>query len=94
MMNNAEWREKTKSILKGTIHGKTVQLDVESGLPDGQAVNVTLEPTPAAESVRSAEAWDALQRAAGTWSDDVDGLDRYLEWNRYRRKVTRPEIPE
>ena len=37
---------------------------------------------------------DALQRAAGSWSDDPEGLDRFLEWNRQQRKVKRRELPE
>jgi hydroxypyruvate isomerase len=37
---------------------------------------------------------EALKRAAGSWSDDVQGLDEFLDWNRRQRKMSRREIPE
>jgi hypothetical protein len=33
--------------LKGVIHGRTIELDREPGLPDGQEVTVTVEPVTA-----------------------------------------------
>jgi hypothetical protein len=83
-----------KTALTGIIHGRTIQLDNESGLPDGQPVNVTLEPASPCDSAQDAAVREALRRAAGSWSDDIEGLDRYLDWNRQQRKVARPEIPE
>jgi hypothetical protein len=80
-------------ILKGVIRGKTIELDERSGLPDGQPVNVTVEPV-APGSGTAEDPCDALKRAAGSWSDDSEGLDRFLDWNRQQRKVNRPEIPE
>jgi hypothetical protein len=83
-----------KSTLKGIVNGRTIQLENEPGLPDGQAVTVTLEPASGTESPRSQAALEALRRAAGTWKDDIEGLDRYLEWNRQQRKIVRPDLPE
>jgi hypothetical protein len=84
---------KPPEILMGVIHGKTIELDEEPGLPDGQPVQVTVKPV--AQPGNAAEnPLDALKRAAGGWSDDPEGLERYLEWNRRQRKVNRPEIPE
>jgi hypothetical protein len=83
-----------KTALAGIVHGRTIQLDVETGLPDGQPVNVVLEPASLRDSPTSAAAKEALHRAAGSWSDDIEGLDRYLEWTRQQRKVARPEVPE
>lgn len=82
-----------KAALKGIIHGKLIELEQEPELPDGLAVNVTVEPVSPATSPTSAEALESLRRAAGGWADDPEGLDRYLEWNRLQRKVGRPEIP-
>lgn len=31
------------TTLSGTVHGKTIELDAEPGLPEGQAVTVTIE---------------------------------------------------
>ena len=79
--------------LRGVIHGRAIQLQEEPGYPDGQEVTVTVEPS-AQSQVTATETLDALKRAAGSWSDDTEGLDRYLEWNRQKRKVHRREIPE
>ena len=80
--------------LTGIVHGKSIQLNEEPGLPDGQFVVVTLDPARSDESPQTPAALEALRRAAGSWSDDVEGLDRYLEWNRQQRKTPRRAIPE
>ena len=36
-----------KTAMKGIVHGKTIELDEEPGLPDGQEVSVTVEPLSA-----------------------------------------------
>lgn len=77
----------TKTVLKGVVHGKTIELEDESGLPDGQPVNVTVQPLQ--EQLAPGE---GLRRAFGAWADDADELDRFLEWNRRQRKIGRPEI--
>ncbi|MFL5243272.1 MAG: hypothetical protein ACJ8FY_14295 [Gemmataceae bacterium] len=80
---------KTPTILRGTVHGKTIELEAESGLPEGQQVTVTLELQKQTENQSYLE---ALKRAAGSWSDDPEGLDRFLEWNRQQRKFNRREL--
>jgi uncharacterized protein (DUF433 family) len=35
-----------------------------------------------------------LRRSAGAWSDDLEGLEEFLEWNRRQRKLSRWSIPE
>ena len=82
------------ATLKGVIHGKTIELELEAGLPDGQEVSVTVEPVSPATSPTGPDALAALRRAAGTWSDDAEGLDRYLDWSRQQRAGNRAEIPE
>jgi hypothetical protein len=79
--------------LRGVVHGKAIELEEESGLPDGQEVAVTIKPIPRPEDT-APEVLAALQRAAGSWADDIAGLDDYLEWNRRQRKAQRREIPE
>jgi hypothetical protein len=78
------------TILRVTLHGKTIELDAEPGLPDGQLVTVTLELAPQEKTV-SESPLEALKRAAGSWSDDPEGLSRFLEWNRQQRKIDRRE---
>jgi len=83
----------TPTMMKGIVHGKVIELETEPGLPDGQRVNVLVEPVPEQET-RAEDSLEALKRAAGSWSDDPEGLDRFLEWNRRQRKINRRECPE
>jgi hypothetical protein len=75
------------TVIRGTIHGKTIQLDQELGLPEGQTVQITVKVVPA-----NHVPGEGLQKAFGGWSEDADELDAYLEWNRQQRKQGRPEI--
>ncbi len=80
----------TNSDLRhGVVHGKSITLDKETGLPDGQEVNVTVQPVePDGEHPSRSE---RLRRAFGGWAEDAKELDEYLEWNRRQRKLSRPE---
>lgn len=71
--------------IKGVVHGKTVELERESGLPDGQQVSVTMRP---AGEVGTLPPGEGLKRAFGAWAEDADELDKYLEWNRRQRRRT------
>jgi len=75
-------------MMNGTIHGKTIELEAESELPDGQRVTVMIAPMTQPE-IPAESPLEALKRAAGSWSDDPEGLDRFLEWNRQQRKIER-----
>lgn len=76
-----------KTITRGIVHGKTIELPQETGLPEGQEVTVTLETARSNES-----AVEALRRSAGGWADDAQELDKYLEWNRQQRKASRRDL--
>jgi hypothetical protein len=81
-----------KSVMKGVVHGRTIELETEPGLPDGQPVSVTIAP---AAAINSQAVFEAFRDAAGGWEgDDPEGLEEYLEWSRQQRKVSRHEIPE
>ncbi len=75
--------------LRGVVHGKTIELEQEPELPDGQEVTVILQPLVPSEEWPSGE---GIRRSAGAWSDDPEGLDEYLRWNRQQRKIVRREI--
>jgi len=77
------------TILHGTVHGKRIELDADAGLPDGQPVTVLL--TPAAREPAAVDPLEALRRAAGSWSDDPEGVERYVEWTQQQRQVNREE---
>jgi len=80
-----------KNSITGIIHGRTIQLDQEPGLPDGQHVVVSLTPA-AADPLETLPPGEGLRLAFGSWADDGDELDKYLEWNRQQRKIGRPEV--
>ena len=73
------------TILRGIVHGRTIEVESDTGLPDGEPVTVTVHRVSAVrEKLPSKE---GLRRAFGGWAgDDEEGLDEYLEWNRQRRK--------
>jgi hypothetical protein len=77
-----------KLVLKGVVHGKTIELEGESGLPDGQQVRVIVQPTTSESKLPPGE---GIRQSAGGWADDPEGLEEYLEWNRQQRKVGRAE---
>jgi hypothetical protein len=80
------------AALKGVVHGRTIELEQEPGLPDGQAVAVVLQPIQGGET--RLPPGEGIRRSAGGWADDAEALDEYLEWNRRQRKLGRREIPE
>lgn len=80
----------SSTVLKGIVHGKTIELEQEPGLPDGQAVRVVVQPLPGQRPAPG----EGIRHSAGGWAEDADELDEYLEWNRQQRKVGRGEIPE
>jgi hypothetical protein len=75
--------------LKGVVYGKTIQLEQEPNLPDGQHVTIVVHPI--IES-RRLEPGEGIRRSAGGWADDPEGLDDYLDWNRRQRKMGRAGI--
>ncbi len=77
------------AVLKGVVHGKTIELDDEPGLVDGQPVKVTLQPIGTSQRLPPGE---GIRRSAGAWADDPQGLEEYLEQLRRDREQDRPPI--
>ena len=74
------------NAVRGVVHGKTIELDEETGLPDGQPVTVTVQPLlPPGEGVR---------QSAGAWADAGNELDEWLEGVQRSRQQDRPELPQ
>jgi hypothetical protein len=76
--------------LRGVIHGRTIELEQEVDLPDGQSVTVTLQPV--SEDEPGLKPGDGIRRSAGGWAEDAAELEEFLQWNRQQRKIGRPEI--
>ena len=70
-----------ETILKGTVHGKTIELEREPGLPDGQSVSVTL--------IAASPSGEGLRRSFGSWTEDAAGLDEFIDQIRFDRKQQR-----
>ena len=68
-------------VLKGIVHGRTIELDQDSGLPDGQAVSVSLRP--------AGQIPQGLLDSFGGWSDDPEGLEEYIR-QVYKDRETDP----
>lgn len=81
---NATGGEDAMKTIRGVIRGKTIELEQETGLCNGQAVAVSLQPV--AEALPAGE---GIRRSAGAWGDSAEELDAFLEWNRQQRKATR-----
>ena len=77
-------------LRRGVVYGKTIELDEETGLSDGQEVNVIVQPVGPGEPCLPPG--EGLRRAFGGWAEDAEALDAYLEWNRQQRKISRPEM--
>ncbi len=58
-------------IVKGVVRGRTVELDDEPGLPEGQPVSVVLRPAlPPGEGLR---------RSFGAWASEARELHQFIE---------------
>ena len=72
--------------LHGVIHGKTIELDSPTGLPDGQEVSVVVRPKLRPE--------ERLRRAFGGWAEDAEELDEFLKQLRHDRGGRSTEAPQ
>jgi hypothetical protein len=76
----------------GVVHGKTIELSEDPGVPIGQIIEVLVMPSPS-----SGQKWgDGLRRCAGALAHDwTDQDDRILEAiQQERQRDGRPELPE
>jgi hypothetical protein len=78
-----------EAVLRGVIHGKTIELEQEPGLPDGQSVSVTVHPI---DKVSVLPPGEGIRQSAGAWAEDAESLDEFLEWNRRQRKAGRDRL--
>ena len=80
----------SQAILKGVIHGRTIELEQELGLPDGQGVTVTVQPL--VEQTPRLPPGEGIRRSAGSWGDDPEGVDEFLREVRQMRDQDRPPL--
>jgi hypothetical protein len=79
-------------IMHGIVHGKTIELDQEVGIPDGQKVEIAIEIIPTSAGN---EPWgEGLRRCTGALAG-IPGLDEDMEQILAERKTARfREVPE
>lgn len=71
------------SLLHGIIHGKTIQLDEDPGIGEGQPVQVMVKPADAKKP------WgEGLRRCAGSMADDPE-FDAIMQEIQDERKRAR-----
>ena len=75
--------------MQGRVHGRTIELDEDPGVVDGQQVEITIK------AVTSKEPWgEGLRRCAGALAG-IPGLEEDMELILRERKSARfREIPE
>jgi hypothetical protein len=74
----------------GTVYGKTIEIDEDLGLSDGDKVSITIESS---QSIQ--DKWgEGLRRCAGALADDWTEEDAKIlkEIYRSRHSDSRPEI--
>lgn len=79
-------------VMHGIVHGKTIELAQEAGVPDGQEVEVVIRPIP---PLPRREPWgEGLRRCAGALAG-ISGLDEDMEQILRERKAARfREVPQ
>ena len=82
-------------IVKGThLQAEALVAELEGGRSDEELMKAHAELT--LEDVRALHNYAkcplGLRRSFGAWAEDADELDKYLEWNRQQRKLSRREI--
>lgn len=70
--------------LRGVVHGRTVELDADPGIPDGEQVEVEMQVVPAESSGEKKGWW----RIAGILADDPE-WDQIMEEIYQQRKLER-----
>jgi hypothetical protein len=80
----------TKTI-HGKVHGKTIELDEELGVPDGQEVEITVRTMVPSATRQPGE---GFLRTEGALADDPYWDAIMEEIHEERKKDTRREIPE
>lgn len=61
-----------KVVRGGYLHGKTIELEEDTGLPDGVYLRIILEST----DISLEERKERIRALGGTWSDDstIEGI--------------------
>jgi hypothetical protein len=76
------------AVFKGIVHGRTIELEREPGMPDGQEVTVTVQPShPIQEAPKRLPPGEGIRRSSGAWAEGGQELDQYIESVHERRRA-------
>ncbi len=78
------------AVLTGVIHGKTIELDQEPELPDGQRVTVRVEPAETSASSRAAASMAPMELS----ESDAATIERALASGSARPRIPAVPLPE
>ena len=76
-------------VLNGVVRGKTVVLEDDPHLAEGEKVRVSLRPL---KSKKKATPGEGIRRSAGAWADHPEMDEIMAEIQRLRKNSTRPEV--
>ncbi len=79
---------KTTEVLRGIVHGKSIELEHPLPMPDGSEIELVVKRTPISTEQRK----QRLEAIFGSCEQDSEDLDDFLNWNREQRKRNRPEL--
>ena len=79
---------KTTEVLRGIVHGKSIELEHPLPMPDGSQIELIVKRTPISTEQRN----QRLEAIFGSCEQDSEDLDDFLGWNREQRKHSRPEL--
>lgn len=79
---------KTSEVLRGIVHGKSIELEHPLPMPDGSEIELVVKRTPISAEQRK----QRLEAIFGSCEQDAEDLDDFLGWNREQRKHSRPEL--
>ncbi len=74
-----------------TIHGKTIELDVDLGVPEGQEVEITVRAVPSIKATRTGEGFLLTE---GALADDPYWDAITEEVHEERKNDSRRELPK
>jgi hypothetical protein len=72
--------------MRGVIHGRTIEVEADLNLPEGQQVSVIVQPTLSPE--------EAIRQSFGGWAEDAEELDEFLAGLRQDRQQERPQTAQ
>ena len=79
---------KTTEVLRGIVHGKSIELEYPLSVPDGSEIELVVKHSAISAELRR----QRLEAIFGICEPDSEDLDDFLSWNREQRKQCRSEL--